>query len=207
MKLKFLSCLCLVLAAPVLAQPVQVSESEFAQLSAGLPRIVEDFNAFPAGPAASPVALRNGQFSGSPSFGAPWCLSSQCLNINFVASTFGGLPRRTVGWSTRLIPAAGNSNNVYDFDVVGTGGSRRFTLTGVAWSESGAFVGFHDPQGIREVSVSLRSGGLGINYSLDDVTVAIGPAPAQSVPTGGPAGMLVLGFLLLLGAGIAIRRG
>ena len=82
--LRVFSWLLLVAAMPVLSQPVQVSESEFEVLAAEMPRTIEDFNRFPGGDIASPVALRNSQFTGAPSIGAPWCLSSPCLTINLI---------------------------------------------------------------------------------------------------------------------------
>lgn len=203
--LHLLSWLLIAAASPLLAQPVQVSEAEFDTLAAGKPRIVEDFNRFPSGNPSSPIALLNAQFSGSPSLGAPWCLSSQCLTLNLQTGVFGSLPAGTELWSARLFPA-GSSSNVYDFDVVGGGGTQRFTLTNVDLNPQGTFIGFQDPQGVRQVTVSLRTGGLGLNYSLDDVTTVTG-APAQhSVPAGSRTGFLLLGGLLLVTGLLLLRR-
>lgn len=199
-----LGCLWLTAASPLLARPVQVSEAEFQTLTAGKPRIVEDFNRFQSGDLTSPVVLLNGQFSGLPSIGAPWCISSQCLNLNLATGVFSSLPARTEFWSTRLIPA-GSNNNIYDFDVAGRGGTQRFTLSDIEFSPQGTFVGFHDPQGILQVTVSLRTGGLGINYSLDDVTAVVASAQ-QSVPAGGLGSYGLLAGILLMGSLWLLRR-
>lgn len=203
--LRVFSWLLLVAAMPVLSQPVQVSESEFEVLAAEMPRTIEDFNRFPSGDIASPVALRNSQFTGAPSIGAPWCLSSPCLTINLTASVFSSLTPGTQLWSARLIPA-GSSSNVYDFDVVGGGGTQRFTFTDIEFSAQGTFLGFQDPQGIQQVTVSLRTGGIGINYSLDDVTVVAGPTAHQSVPVGGPAAYVLLGLMLFAIGALVLRN-
>lgn len=197
------ACLMLLVATPLLAQPVQISESEFTALAAGKPQVVEDFNRFAPGPVNSPVALLNGQFAGSPSMGAPWCLLSQCLTLDLVTGVFSNLPARTELWSARLLPAG--AGNVYDFDVVGGGGTQRFTLTNVDFTQQGTFVGFHDPSGIQQVTVSLRTG-QGVNYSLDDVTTVTSAAPVQSVPVGGYTVSVLLSVLLFVVGALLLRN-
>lgn len=195
--------LLLMVTMPILAQPIQLTESEFATLAAGKPQIIEDFNRFPAGPIASPVVLLNGQFAGSPTMGAFWCQLSQCLTLDLTTGVFSDLPARTELWSARLIP--GGAGNVYDFDVVGGGGTQRFTLTNVDFTQQGTFVGFQDPQGIQQITVSLRAGGLGVNYSLDDVTTVTGAAPVQSVPVGSRAVWALLSVLLSVIGALLLR--
>lgn len=187
-----------------IAQPVQVSEPEFTALATGMAHINEDFERFPNGPIASPLQLRNGVFTGAPSLNAPWCISSRCLTVGLGPGAFSAFPSGTVLWSTRLIPAG--STQTYTVEVVGRSGTQHFSLTGVAFSINGSFVGFHDPLGLLQVTFSLPTAPSGTNYSLDNVVVAVANEAPANVPTLSPGSTLLLIALLLGLGGIAVRR-
>lgn len=186
--------------------PMQVNESEFTALAAGMTSVSEDFERFPDGSAASPLQLRNGVYTGTPSFGSPpWCYLSRCLTVGFTSGTFSGFPGGSVLWSTRLISAVGGPRT-YNVDVVGRSGSQRFTLTITSPVGTGAFVGFHDPLGLLQVTFSLPTAPFGTNYSLDNVVVAVANEGPANVPTLSLEAALLLVLLLLALGGTTIRR-
>lgn len=184
-------------AQPANAQPVQLSEAEFTSQTAGLPSVVETFDAFADGGHPSPLTIANGSFLGEPSIGAPWCINSKCLSIGFHGGAFQGFPVGTAFWSSRVIPAS--SGDTIAVSVVGNGGTQEFILPPIDWSPEGTFVGFHDPQGIQSISFRLVSGIA--NYSLDDVTTAaVAAARANAVPGLSFPGMLLLVLTVLAAA-------
>lgn len=195
---------CSLAMSRAIAQPVQVSESEFTVLAADMARITEDFERFPIGAIASPLQLRNGIFTGTPSIAAPWCIPSRCLTVGLAPGTFSAFPNGTVLWSTRLIPVA--STGDYIVDVVGRSGTQRFSLTDVPFSIDGSFVGFHDPLGLLQVTFSLPTAPFGANYSLDNVVVAIANERPVGVPSLSTGGVLLLALAVLGLAGLTLRR-
>ncbi len=196
--MKTLSAFCLMLAAiaPALAQPVQVNESEFAVPATDMQRIVENFNQPRPLPLPSPLPLANGQFVGSASGSAPWCVPSPCMTLNLGGGTFSGFPSGTRLWSARIIPATGTSN-IYDFEVVGHSGAQQFSVTGIPWSLNGGFVGFHDPRGLVSVRVTLRPVLPLFGYSVDNVEVAVSADRPLPVPTLSVVGGWLLALSLL----------
>jgi hypothetical protein len=188
------------------AQPVQLTESQFQQQTAGLTSIIENFDAMPLGTPASPLQLANGKFYGEPQImNGLWCLLSPCLTVGLtVPPEFTDFPAGTSFWSGRIIYAS--SGDVLEATIVGGSGTQSFVLPSTGFVTGGTFTGFHDPAGLHSVSFRLIQGQT--NYSFDDVSVAIRPNSPEThgVPAQSLFAKLSMSLMLLTIGLLAIGR-
>lgn len=195
--------LSLALVQVARAQPVSLSESEFATRTAELPKVAENFNGFAFGQQPSPLTIANGVYLGNPSIGQPpWCFSSPCLSTGIASGTFEEFPAGTAYWSARIHPVSGSQAIL--ITVTGRSGTREFESSPTPWTIPGRFVGFHDPRGL--LRVSFRQVPETTNYSLDDVVTAVAAEPPQPVPVLSPFSVLHLSMLTLSLGWLSMRR-
>lgn len=178
------------------ADPIQLTEAQFAVATTGSPTIVETFESFSVGTQPEPFVFANGSFSiaGVPepdTFGGTGNCGStgKCLgdgSSTSFARDYSAFPAATVYWSTDIF-FWGTTTDTLRATVVGASGTSVFDYAAATTQ----FVGFGDPLGL--ISVSFQNmGPVYLNYTFDNVTTA------ASSPVPEPVSSLVL-----LGMGLA----
>jgi hypothetical protein len=179
------------------ANPIQLTEAQFAVATTGSPTIVETFESFSVGTQPEPFVFANGSFSitGVPVpdiFGGTGNCGStgKCLGVGSnsdAARDFSAFPAATVYWSTDIF-FWGTTTDTLRATVVGASGTSVFDYA----AATPQFVGFGDPLGLISVSFTNMGPTVYLNYTFDNVTTA------ASSPVPEPVSSLVL-----LGMGLA----
>ncbi len=186
------------------ADPIQLSDADFASAISGLTSQVEDFESTATGIKPSPFTFLNGTYTGgdgSVTSSLLFCGTSPdiCLtNHDEIADvkTFFDFITGTAYWGADMFFI----NPANPINVVVTGGSGVLDITQIGTT----FFGFYDPLGITSVTF-LNMGTINpdgfrtfTNYSWDNITTATVQVPEP--------GTLALFGLGLFGMGLARRR-